>query len=344
MEEQPSPAKSSLIMLLGGALVLLLAITAVVGWQERVPEPAPAKKAAQEHKPQPDPPQTADAGSVKPTARVNETVAAPPTKPTNPVEPAKPVREADEDPAEADEEVDDEADDEPQAFPRRPRESPGEVLLSLDSLPPGAIVLRDQRTVWLPKRKELWLPGKIVQNDVMIEYFACFRGGKDHESIVEVHADPMIVNTGLILLGLKEGGVDVRGDAALPLGDPLHLLMEWLDADGVTQLARAEELILSARSGRPMRRIPWIYTGSRFVRDPDTGRSVYMAAIDRVFVAVYRDPHAIINNPLPEGADDESYIAHTKRVPPIDTRVKLIVRQAPKKEYEQLLQEIKQQP
>ena len=47
MEKQHSPANSSLIVLLGGALVLLLVITAVVGWQERVPEPAPDETAVQ---------------------------------------------------------------------------------------------------------------------------------------------------------------------------------------------------------------------------------------------------------------------------------------------------------
>ena len=50
--------------------------------------------------------------------------------------------------------------------------------------------------------------------------------------------------------------------------------------------------------------------------------------VTKSLVAVYNDPAAILNNPLPTGGDDTAYMVNTERLPPVDTEVEIIVRAA----------------
>lgn len=238
-------------------------------------------------------------------------------------------------------EDEDEEEDEKPAKEDRPRKQPGprfrRALIDMGPIPPSGMKLDGGRIVLFPKQRRIWLSGHICQDSVSIEYFAVFTGGKDHESVVVVHADPQNLNLALLAAQFKPGGgVRHVGDVAVPQGDPIQFLIEWKAAGGETRRVRAEKLVLERVTRREMQDIPWIFTGSRHIKPRDGGRLIFMAAVDGVMAAVYRDPNAIFNSPLPTGSDDEVYRINSQLCPPIGTPVKIILEPAPAGEFERL--------
>ena len=166
------------------------------------------------------------------------------------------------------------------------------------------------------------IPGKVNQVAGVIEYLACGRYGKLHESVFVLDTEPVYLFLALLRLGLKPGGgVRVRGDPRRPKGDEVEIIIEW-EENGVKRSARAEQFILDVTTGKPMERTNWVFTGSRVVG----GR--LMAQASKSFIATYRDPDALINNPLPGGADDTVYRVNSDFIPPKGTPIKMIIRPA----------------
>ena len=196
-----------------------------------------------------------------------------------------------------------------------------------------------------------------------LEYVWCpIRKGKLHETIIASDADPTKLNFALMMLGYESGGgVEELGDTSAPLGDKVRVFVEWdwneaaaireylgkiepawkrpqwkevLKAveegavrwkPGAKTRVRIEDLVFDRIHGRPMPHIDWVYTGGRFGRDEETGRHYFEAAENGVFAAVYRDPSAVLNNPLKGGMDDTYYCVNDTMSPPRGTRCTLII-------------------
>jgi hypothetical protein len=166
---------------------------------------------------------------------------------------------------------------------------------------------------------EVTMPGWVNMQRGPIEYLACGPGGKLHESLLVLDVDPFFVHAALLLLGLEAGGnLRYQGDSNMPEGDPVEVWVQW-EESGETKRFRSEQLILNSRSGTQMESTNWIFTGSVIHK----GR--YLAAVERSLIATYRDPIAIINNPLDLGRDDEAYTINADITPDIKTPIKLII-------------------
>ncbi|MHC5053519.1 MAG: YdjY domain-containing protein [Planctomycetota bacterium] len=224
------------------------------------------------------------------------------------------------------------------------------------SLGHGAFAIKESRAV---------IASAVVildQHDAL-EYAVCpVKKGKLHETVIASDANPTTLNFALVMLGYKSGGgVEQLGDAKTPLGERVRLFVEWdwneaaairehlaeIDPPwerprwkevlervregtirwepGPRARARAEDFIFDRVEGRPMRHTNWVYTGGRFGRDEETGKRYYEATENGVFAAVYRDPSAVLNNPLKGGEDDTYYCVDDTVVPPRGTRCTLII-------------------
>ena len=174
-------------------------------------------------------------------------------------------------------------------------------------------------TVDMAKR-EVTVRGWINMNKGAIEYLACCAGGKLHESELVLDTKPMHLQIALILLGLEpKGNFEYQGDPSSPKGDPVEIWAQWKDGDEMKNV-RAEQMILDSKKETPMKDTQWIFTGSAIFN----GR--FVADIEKSLIATYHDPAAIINNPLPEGADDTVYAVNSKLVPKRGTSVVLTIK------------------
>lgn len=171
-------------------------------------------------------------------------------------------------------------------------------------------------------KKEITVPGKIniASDDTIIEFFACDPLGKSHESILILDTEPIYVFMALGLFDLEAGmNLEVVGDPREPKGSHVEILVEWKKGDKVISRP-ARELVWNAMTGQPMQKTHWVFTGGRLINNQLTTQLFHN------IIAVYRDPDALINNPLPGGTDDRTYRVNTDVVPPKGTKVKVIIR------------------
>ena len=171
-------------------------------------------------------------------------------------------------------------------------------------------------------KREVTVPGEIniVGADANIEFFACGKLGKTHESILIVDAEPVHILTALAALELEPGrNLAVEGDPRVPTGAPVEIWVQWNQNDAVIS-RRARELVWNAFTEQPMQKTPWVFTGGRIKNNQLTSQLFHN------IIAVYRDPDSLFNHPLPTGTDDRTYRVNTDVIPPKGTKVKVIIR------------------
>jgi len=168
-------------------------------------------------------------------------------------------------------------------------------------------------------KKTITMNGKVNMSYGLIELLACTRIGKMHESALVIDVQPIHLQTALILLGLEfGGGIRYQGDPLTPKGDRVQIWVEW-DADNETQRHRAEDLIFNRSKQSQMEHVGWVFTGSRM------SNGAFMAQAVGTLITTFRDPDAIIDNPLPDGADDTAYIVNSQVTPPKGTNIRMII-------------------
>jgi len=170
------------------------------------------------------------------------------------------------------------------------------------------------------KNREATIRGWVNMNAGLIEYLACSAGGKLHESVLVLDTKPIHLQVALILLGLEaKGSLESQG-APRPLkGDPVEIWVQWKEGRKTTRV-RAEKMILDCKSEKPMSETHWVFTGSIIYQGK------FIAEIEKSLIATYHDSAAIINNPLPEGADDTTYNVNSKLVPKRGTPITLTIK------------------
>ncbi len=168
-------------------------------------------------------------------------------------------------------------------------------------------------------KKTITIYGKVNMSAGVIELLACTKVGKVHESLLVLDVEPIHLQTALILLGLEfVGGVRYQGDPITPKGDRVQIWIEW-NSGGKLIRHRAEDLIYNRIKQSSMEHTGWVFTGSRM------NNGIFMAQGSGTLITTYRDPDAIIDNPLPEGNDDTAYIVNNKIAPPKGTEIKMII-------------------
>jgi hypothetical protein len=202
----------------------------------------------------------------------------------------------------------------------------------------------------------LRVPGRLCNPSWPIEVFACAEGsGKEHEAIITTKVDPWDFYLSLVALGLNCGNADGKphgpkffGDPTPPVGDRVVVLLEWKDKQGKTVSYRGEDLLLYGRTGDTMPQVGWVFSGSVIdeERDPETGKptgvKIRRAIRQRILIAVYHDPGAIVDNPIPEGGAkaDELYHPNAKVLPPGGTEAVLVIRPPTKEEKQEMQKEL----
>lgn len=172
--------------------------------------------------------------------------------------------------------------------------------------------------------RELVISGHVNQVSGVIELLACGPEGKTHESTLVLDVDPVDLQAGLLLLGIEPGTPPTSLGFGQPSGPEVDVWIDWL-VGGTSRTVRAEHTVINNRSGTVLPETGWVFTGSMI----EEGR--FMASSEYSLIATYWDPYAILNLPLPIGADDTALEASKPALPPFGTPVTLrvAVRPAP---------------
>ena len=156
--------------------------------------------------------------------------------------------------------------------------------------------------------------GWVNQTSGPIEVLACGLAGKVHESVFVLALNPLDLQAALLLAGLKGGEPMAEIGQGPPHGAPVDVFVDW-QADGEPKTARAEAFVWNLEDDAVLPETPWTFTGS-MVKDGQ-----FKALAEESLVVTYWDPYAIVNLPLPCGANDELVHVRSDAIPPYRTPV-----------------------
>jgi hypothetical protein len=197
--------------------------------------------------------------------------------------------------------------------------------------PKGAKRLSKEFDVWLdPKQKAVLVDGQISLREGWLEMFACTRNTKEHESIVSANTRAEPVHAGLLAIGAKAGSpVQFEPKYNPPTGDEIEVSIYWIDEKGKAHTARAQDWIKDIHTGKAMTH-PFVFAGSSFWTDPDTGKQYYQAEGGDL-ICVSNFGTAMLDIPVQSSQSNEAleFEAFTEKIPPLGAPVRLILK--PKK-------------
>jgi hypothetical protein len=192
--------------------------------------------------------------------------------------------------------------------------------------PEGAVPLDGSQKAWRdPVRKIVLLDGEICLREGPLEMFACPRHTKEHESIVAVDASPRAVHAGLVSVGAEPGAPVQFDPYRMATGTSIKIMVVWLDESGKRCSVRAQDWIQNANTGKPMEG-DWVFAGSRFARDEQTGQQFYLAD-GGDFICVSNFTSAAIDVPIKSSQESANLIfrAYTEKIPKEKTKVRLVL-------------------
>ena len=157
--------------------------------------------------------------------------------------------------------------------------------------------------------------------------FACTRNTKEHESIVSANTKAYIVHAALLSLGAEPGHPAQWVPAYRPpSGTEIEVMVFWVDENGKEQTTRAQEWVKDIRTGKAMTH-PWVFAGSRFWTDQETGKKYYQAE-GGDFICVSNFSTAMLDIPIESSQSNEqlAFEAFAERIPPLGAPVRLILK------------------
>jgi len=181
--------------------------------------------------------------------------------------------------------------------------------------------------LWIdPKRKLVVVDGEVCLREGQLEMFACPQGTKEHESVVAVNCKAQYVHAALLAVGARPGQpVRFQPEYQPATGTEIDIYVLWKDKDGTKHTERAQQWVKYLKTGKAMP-FPWVFAGSGFWTDPDTGERYYQAD-GGDFICVSNFPTAMLDLPVHSSQANEEllFTAFTEHIPPVGTKVRLVL-------------------
>ncbi|MHC4892437.1 MAG: YdjY domain-containing protein [Planctomycetota bacterium] len=209
-----------------------------------------------------------------------------------------------------------------------------------------------------PERGRFSIAARVATRDDLLEFLLVGPKGSAYESLFATEADPTLLNTAFLALGLEEGrnvrwvfaddGAEIapaegsRADAAgdwlggrevrlePPSGDGLLMYAGWTEGDE-DFLFRIEDLLGNIESNAPLPRQRWTYIGSRFVESAKTGEEVFIAALEQnlVNIAWFPEGNTLVTATHPVCERQDVWVGNPWLVPEPNTPVRIFFSRDP---------------
>lgn len=159
-----------------------------------------------------------------------------------------------------------------------------------------------------------------------LEKLACLHFGKVAESLIRLDAeDGVAVKAACIAaFGLVDGSPAEESSQGIPgRGTPVRLCVEWADETHGWWSIDASCLVRDRISDRAYPPLPWVYTGSAFVRNG--AHEVFLLDACGTLAATYDEDPALLASPFPDPGRDDRYEVNSRLVPPAGTPVRVVL-------------------
>ena len=196
----------------------------------------------------------------------------------------------------------------------------------------GVAVDKEKRTVTIDAKVA---PRKLTDPKYMniiypVEVIACWaypKGQKAHETVVTIEAKPGEVHKALESLGLKPGKPVVGQTKDEPEGPELNVYLEVPGDNGKPRRLSIEKTMVGEKTGKPMPRVKWRFTGSIMSKPAaDQKEEVYGADLTGTLIAIF----PVTNETVLQTSlkfDDQHFLdlQPDQKLPKVGTSVKLIL-------------------
>jgi hypothetical protein len=166
----------------------------------------------------------------------------------------------------------------------------------------------------------------------MLEEFLCRQYTKEHESILAADIDARELHKALILTGVEPGSPAQFEPAYKPASGPHIKISVVYEKDGKTVTVPAQDWIRDAEKKKPIT-VDWVFAGSKLVTDPLDPKAppIYLANMgDVISVSNFDCSLLDIATRSTDKNANLAFEAFTERIPPLQTKVQVILEPAPK--------------
>ena len=193
----------------------------------------------------------------------------------------------------------------------------------------GMVVDVTKKTITIPCRvapRKLPNLSEVYPIEVVASYGAP-KGQKAHETVVTFEVKPSEVHQALEKLGLKPGK-PAKGDGGIPEGPEILISLELTGPGGIARKVPVERALMDRRTGKPMPKMKWLFTGSTQKQlDPAKPEKIYAADQSGTLIAVFPvTDETVFQSSLT--MKDEPLVkleTNTKVLPAEGTELKLVI-------------------
>ncbi len=166
-----------------------------------------------------------------------------------------------------------------------------------------------------------------------LELFLCRKRTKEHEAILTADIDARDVHKALLAAGAKAGStVKYVPKFAPPTGSKIQVSLEYTK-DGKTATVPARQWVRNFKTKKDLD-VDWVFAGSQFYPNPDGAEKPPLyAANGGDIICVSNFDGAMLDLPIDSSKDSDDLVweAHTERIPPLLTKVTVILEVVPTK-------------
>jgi hypothetical protein len=164
-----------------------------------------------------------------------------------------------------------------------------------------------------------------------LECLLCREHTKEYESILATAANAEHIHAGLLVCGAQPGSpVRFEPELKSPTGSVIKVTLEY-EAKGKLVSVPAQKWVMNIAKKKELTD-DWVFAGSLLLSNPEgAGKErIYAATSDGAYICVTNVPSAMLDLPIKSSnnPDDRAFAPYTERIPPLETRVSVILEAA----------------
>ncbi len=195
--------------------------------------------------------------------------------------------------------------------------------------PPGMKRLSEKDRVWVDTKRHLVVvDGYVAMREGQLEMFACPSGTKEHESVVGVFSKAQVVHAGLLAAGAVNGKpVQWEPKFEPPTGSEIEIHALWFDKENKKKSIDAKQWVKRWGKEATLLDVNWVFSGSSFWKDPDTGENRYMAESGDL-ICISNFSTATLDIPIQSSQANSGllFVANKELIPEEGTPIRLVLK------------------
>lgn len=185
------------------------------------------------------------------------------------------------------------------------------------------------RNIWLEiqgDRRRVVFDAVVCLREGFLEQFLCRKHTKEHEAVLSADVDARELHAALLVTGAKPGSpVQFEPTFRPASGTPIRVLLEY-EEQGKKVTIPAQKWVRNATTKKDLA-YEWVFAGSQLIPSEEKGRPPFYAANSGDIICVSNFEAAMLDLPISSSRENAELVfeAHTERIPPLDTRVRVIL-------------------